>query len=103
MILLLDILIHPDLTQNVNRLHTKPLTNTMSQPITTRDIRHTQHLTYMGYVMTGFIRLHLTWTFTSTRNIRTSVHPVHSGLAIHGPVRPHARFCGADSGDSYTG
>nr|AOR05729.1 AC5 protein [Tomato yellow leaf curl Yunnan virus]QIH55832.1 C5 protein [Tomato yellow leaf curl Yunnan virus] len=87
-ILGLNVLIHPDLTQNVNRLDTEPLPHSMRQPITTGDIRHTNYFTYMGHIVTLFIRLDLTWAFASTRNIRTFVHPVHLGLSVHGPVHP---------------
>nr|AHA04051.1 AC5 [Siegesbeckia yellow vein virus] len=95
MIFRLNILIHPDFTQHVNRLNTKPLTHTMSQPTTTGNIRHTNYFTYMGYIMTLFKRLNLTWTFTTTRNIRAFVHSVHPGLSVHGPIDP----CSLSVGD----
>ncbi|ACA62838.1 AC5 [Kenaf leaf curl virus-[India:Bahraich:2007]] len=75
----------------------------MSQPSTMSNITNTHDLTYMNYIMSRFKRLDLTWTLTPSWNIRASVHPVQSGLAIHGPVRPYARFCDADSGDNCTG
>ncbi|AGL74877.1 C5 protein [Malvastrum leaf curl Philippines virus] len=57
----------------------------------------------MGYVVPLFIRLDLTWAFTTFGYIRASVHSVHSGLAIHGPVGPCPSFVGdEDSGGSST-
>ncbi|AGS12479.1 AC5 protein [Hedyotis uncinella yellow mosaic virus] len=53
-ILSLDILIHPHLTQNIHGLDTEPLANTMGEPISTSDIRHTNDLPSMGYIMTLF-------------------------------------------------
>ena len=38
MVLNLDILIHPDLTQYVNGLYAEPLACSMGQPATTSDI-----------------------------------------------------------------
>nr|AFA43810.1 AC5 protein [Papaya leaf curl virus] len=75
----------------------------MSKPITTSDIGDTKDLTYMGYIMTLFIRLDLTWAFTPTRDIRASVHSVNSGLPVHGPVDPCSPFvCDEDSRGSST-
>nr|QIH55761.1 C5 protein [Ageratum yellow vein China virus] len=57
----------------------------------------------MGYVVPLFIRLDLTWAFTTFGHIRASVQSVHSGLPIHGPVGPCPSFVGdEDSGDSST-
>ena len=57
----------------------------------------------MGYIMTGFKRLDFTWAFTATRNIWAFEHPVHLGLAIHGPVSPSPpSVCDEDSGGSGT-
>ncbi|QBC98463.1 AC5 protein [Cotton leaf curl Khokran virus] len=101
-ILRLNVLIHPDLTQHINRLNTKSLTNSMGQPSTTSNITNTHYFTYMLNIMSGLKRLNLTWTFTSSRNIWTSVHPVHPGLSVHGPVRPCFCFGDADNGGSST-
>ena len=47
--------------------------------------------------------LDLTWAFTPTRNIWAFEHPVHLGLAIHGPVSPSPpSVCDEDSGGSDT-
>nr|QIH12622.1 C5 protein [Tobacco curly shoot virus] len=43
-------------------------------------------------IMSRLKRLDLTWAFTSSRDIWTSVHPVHPGLSVHGPVRPCSCF-----------
>nr|QIJ32375.1 C5 protein [Malvastrum yellow vein Honghe virus]QIJ32387.1 C5 protein [Malvastrum yellow vein Honghe virus]QIJ32396.1 C5 protein [Malvastrum yellow vein Honghe virus] len=102
-ILNLDIFIHPDLANKIQRLNAKTFTNTMSQTHSPSYIGQTYHLTHVTNIVLRIKRLDLTWTLTTTRNIRAFVHPVHSGLSIHGPVRPHSRFCGADSRDSYTG
>ncbi|ACI06018.1 AC5 protein [Mesta yellow vein mosaic virus-[India:Bongaon:2008]] len=75
----------------------------MGQPNTPSNIRKTNNLTHVTNIILRIKRLHLTWAFTSLRNIRASVHPVHSGLPIHGPVRPHTRLCDADSGGNCTG
>nr|WAK97803.1 AC5 protein [Cherry tomato leaf curl virus] len=101
-ILGLDVLIHPYLPQNVNRLNTKTLTNSMGQPGSTSDITNTHDLAYMDYIVSGLKRLDLTWAFTSSRDIWTSVHPVHPGLSVHGPVRPCFCFGDADNGGSST-
>nr|CCI69932.1 truncated replication associated protein [Cotton leaf curl Burewala virus] len=63
-----------------------------------RPITNTHYFTYMLNIMSGLKRLNLTWTFTSSRNIWTSVHPVHPGLSVHGPVRPCFCFGDADNG-----
>nr|AWV91675.1 AC5 [Cotton leaf curl Multan virus] len=102
MILGLNILIHPYLTQNINRLDTKSLTNSMGQPSTTSNITNTHYFTYMLNIMSGLKRLYLTGTLTTPWNIRTSVHPIHSGLPVHGPVCPCLLFCDADNGGSST-
>nr|AGT50906.1 AC5 protein [Cotton leaf curl virus] len=101
-ILRLNVLIHPYLTQHINRLDTKSLTNSMGQPSTTSNITNTHYFTYMLNIMSGLKRLNLTWTFTSSRNIWTSVHPVHPGLPVHRPVCPCLLFCDADNGGSST-
>ncbi|BAC66132.1 C5 [Eupatorium yellow vein virus - [Yamaguchi]] len=44
-------------------------------------------------------RLDLTRAFTTLRNIRASVHSVHPGLPIHGPLSPCSpSVCDEDSG-----
>nr|BBA21850.1 AC5 protein [Tobacco curly shoot virus] len=74
----------------------------MSQPSSTRNITDTHDFTYMLNVMSRLKRLDLTWAFTSFRDIWTSVHPVHPGLSVHGPVRPCSCFGDADNGGSST-
>nr|AFB83425.1 C5 protein [Cotton leaf curl Burewala virus] len=101
-ILRLNVLIHPDLTQHITRLNTKSLTNSMGQPSTPSNITNTHYSTYMLNIMREFKRLDLTWSFTSSTNIWTSVHPVHPGLFFHGPVDPCFSFGDADNGGSST-
>nr|AFB83443.1 C5 protein [Cotton leaf curl Burewala virus] len=101
-ILRLNILIHPDLTQHINRLNTKFLTNSMGQPSTPSNITNTPYFTYMVNIIREFKRLDLTWPFTPSRNMGTSVHPVHPGLFVHGPVRPCFCLGDADNGGSST-
>nr|AFB83477.1 C5 protein [Cotton leaf curl Burewala virus] len=101
-ILRLNVLIHPDLTQDINRLNTKFLSNSMGQASTTSNITNTHYFTYKLNIMSGLKRLNHTWTFTSSRNIWSSVHPVHPGLSVHGPVRPCICFGDADNGGSST-
>ncbi|UYR00275.1 C5 protein [Tomato leaf curl Uganda virus] len=47
MVLFFDILIHPDLPKNVNRLNTEPLTNPVSNTRTSSNITTTTHNTSM--------------------------------------------------------
>nr|WNV28188.1 AC5 Protein [Tomato leaf curl Karnataka virus] len=101
-ILGLDVFIHPYLPQNVDRLNTKSLTNSMGQSSTASDITDTHDLPYMDYIVPGLKRLDLTWAFTSSRDVWTSVHSVHPGLSVHGPVRPCFCFGDAGNGDSST-
>nr|AOV62506.1 replication enhancer protein [Malvastrum bright yellow mosaic virus] len=54
-VLQLNIIIHPHLTKNIHGLNTETLTNSMSKPITTCDIRHTHDLTNMRDIMTLLI------------------------------------------------
>nr|ASL70124.1 AC5 protein [Cotton leaf curl Multan virus] len=74
----------------------------MGQTDTTSNIRNTHYLTNMNNIMSGLKRLYLTWPFTTLWNIRTSVHPIYSGLPVHRPVCPCLLFCDADNGDSNT-
>ncbi|ABJ97343.1 AC5 [Chilli leaf curl virus-India [India:Papaya:2005]] len=101
-ILSLDILIHPYLPQYVHRLNTETLTYSMGEPSTTGNITNTHNLPYMNYIVSRLKRLDLTWAFTTPRNIWASVHPVHPGLPVHGPVHPCSGLCDADSGGSST-
>ncbi|ABB52033.1 C5 [Pepper leaf curl Bangladesh virus] len=102
MILSLDVLIHPDLAQNVNRLNTEPLPNPVGQSSTTRNITNTHDFTNVLDITSRLKKLDLTRAFTAPRNIWASVHPVHPGLPVHGPVRPCSGFCDADNGGSST-
>nr|BDC46619.1 AC5 protein [African cassava mosaic virus] len=102
-ILLLNIFIHPDLTKNVNGLDTKPLSDSMCQPRPTCHI--TNHLTdtKVLHIIPLLKRLDLTWAFTAPRYVWASIHPVHHGLSVHGPVHPGPfSICDVDSGDSST-
>nr|AFB17989.1 Ac5 protein [Tomato leaf curl Ranchi virus] len=101
-ILRLNIFVHPYLSENIHRLNTKPFTHSMGQPSPTSNITDTHDFTYMLNVMSRLKRLHLTWAFTASRHIWTSVHPVHPGLSVHGPVRPCSCFGDADNGGSST-
>nr|WCD56773.1 C5b protein [Bhendi yellow vein mosaic virus] len=74
----------------------------MGQTDSTRNIRNTHYLTNMDDIVSRFKRLYLTGTLTSPWNIRTSVHPVHSGFPVHRPVCPCLLFCDADNGGSST-
>nr|WLD18036.1 C5 Protein [Chilli leaf curl virus] len=102
MILSLYILIHPNLAQNIDRFYTKPFTNSVGQTSTTSNITNTHDFTNVLDIMSGLKRLDLTRAFTSPRNIWASVHPVHLGLSVHGPVRPCFCFGDADNGGSST-
>nr|UYD39270.1 C5 protein [Euphorbia leaf curl virus] len=53
MILSLNVLIHPDLTQHINRLNTEPLTNPVGQPNTTGNITNTHDFTNVLDIMSG--------------------------------------------------
>nr|QGA84531.1 AC5 protein [Crassocephalum yellow vein virus] len=87
-VLNLDVLVHPDLTDKIQRLDTKTFTNPMSQTISPRNVGQTQDLAHVTNIVLSIKRLDLTWAFTSSRDIWASVHPVHLGLSVHGPVRP---------------
>nr|UFP63095.1 AC5 [East African cassava mosaic virus] len=102
MILLLDILIHPDLAQYIYGLHTKPLTDPMGKARPTSHI--TDHRTYTKVftIIPLLKRLDLTWAFTALRDIWASIHSVHLGLPIHGPVGPYFASGDADSGGNNT-
>nr|UFP62940.1 AC5 [African cassava mosaic virus] len=103
MFLLLNIFIHPDLTKNVNGLDTKPLSDRVCQPRPTSHI--TNHLTdtKVLHIIPLLKRLDLTWAFTAPRYVWASIHPVHHGLSVHGPVHPGPfSICDVDSGGSST-
>nr|QBY34622.1 AC6 [Tomato leaf curl virus] len=53
MILSLDVLIHPDLAQNINGLHTEPLPNPVGQSNTTSNITNTQDFNNVLDIMSG--------------------------------------------------
>nr|AIH07524.1 C5 protein [Cotton leaf curl Multan virus]ARR96771.1 C5 protein [Cotton leaf curl Multan virus] len=74
----------------------------MGQTDSTRNIRNTHYLTNTLTNLSRLKRLYLTWAFTTLWNIRTSVHPIHSGLPVHRPVCPCLLFCDADNGGSST-
>nr|UFP63067.1 AC5 [East African cassava mosaic virus] len=101
-ILLFNIFIHPDLTKNVNGLDTKPLSDPVCQTRTTSHI--TNHLTdtKVLHIIPLLKRLDLVWSFTALRDIWASIHSVHLGLPIHGPVGPYFASGDADSGGNNT-
>nr|UFP62868.1 AC5 [African cassava mosaic virus] len=102
-ILLLNVFIHPDLTKYVNGLDTKPLSDPVCQPRPTSHI--TNHLTdtEVLHIIPLLQRLDLTWAFTAPRYVWASIHPVHHGLSVHGPVHPGPfSICDVDSGGSST-
>nr|CUH74515.1 AC5 protein [Croton yellow vein mosaic virus]CUH74522.1 AC5 protein [Croton yellow vein mosaic virus]CUR24663.1 AC5 protein [Croton yellow vein mosaic virus] len=74
----------------------------MGQPNTPSNIRKTNNLTHVTNIILRIKRLHLTWAFTSLRDIWASVHPVHPGLPVHGSVRPCLCFGDAGNGDNCT-
>nr|BBA21858.1 AC5 protein [Cotton leaf curl Bangalore virus] len=53
MILGFDVFIHPNLTQYIDRLNTKTLTNSMGQPSTASNITNAHNLTYMDHIVSG--------------------------------------------------
>nr|WNP90995.1 C6 [Citharexylum leaf curl virus] len=53
MILGLDVLIHPDLAQNINGLNTEPLANPAAQSNTTSNITNTNDFTNVLDIMSG--------------------------------------------------
>nr|UFP62926.1 AC5 [African cassava mosaic virus] len=100
-ILLLNIFIHPDLTEYVNGLNTKPLSDPVCQPRSTSHI--TNHLTdtQVLHIIPLLERLDLTWDLSPPRHVWASIHPVHHGLSVHGPVHPGPfSICDVDSGCS---
>ncbi|AAL02412.1 AL4 [Pepper huasteco yellow vein virus-[Sinaloa]] len=88
MVLQLNIFIHPDFAQNIDRLNAESFANTMGNTITTSDVGYTNNLANMRHVMTLFKRLNLTGTFTTFRNIRRSVHTINAGLPVHWAINP---------------
>nr|APX61408.1 AC5 [Tomato yellow leaf curl Thailand virus] len=74
----------------------------MSKPNTTGNVRQTDYLAHMTNVVLRIERLHFTWTLTSLRDIRTSIHSVKPRLSVCRSVLPYLPFCDADSGDSST-
>nr|WCD56787.1 C5b protein [Bhendi yellow vein mosaic virus] len=74
----------------------------MGQTDSTRNIRNTHYLTNMDNIVSRLKGLYLTGTLTTLWNIRTSVHPINSGLPVHRPVCPCLLFCDADNGSSNT-
>nr|AHA82221.1 AC5 [Tomato leaf curl Joydebpur virus] len=102
MILSLYILIHPNLAKNIDGLNTKPFTNSVGHTSSTSNIKDTHDFTNVLDIMWGVKRLDLTRPFTSPRNIRGFVHPVHHGLPVHGHVGPCRSLCDADNGGSST-
>nr|UYS88254.1 AC5 protein [Tomato leaf curl Palampur virus] len=101
-ILRFDILVHPDLTQNVDGLHTESLSDAMCETGSTGNVANTHYLTNMGDIVPGFKRLHLTWPFTAPGHVRASIHPVKSWFPVHGSVHPFPCLCGAGNRGSST-
>nr|AXQ88117.1 AC6 [Tomato leaf curl Joydebpur virus] len=97
-----DVLMLPNLAQNIDGLNTEPFAHTMGRPNSPSNIDNTHDFTYVLDIMSRLKRLDLTWVFTSSRNIWASVHPVHPGLPVHRPVRPCFCFGDADNGGSST-
>nr|UIK24192.1 C5 protein [Watermelon chlorotic stunt virus] len=103
MILFFYVLIHPDLAKDVYRLHTKSFSDTMSDSTPPSNITHTPDDTGVLNVVSLFVRLNFAWAFTALRDIWASIHPVHPGLSIHGPVGPLSTLaCDEDSGGKST-
>ncbi|SAM29867.1 AC5 protein [Tomato leaf curl Palampur virus] len=98
----LNILVHPDLAQHVDGLHTESLSDAMCETGSTGNVANTHDLTNMGDIVPGFKRLHLTWAFTAPGHVRASIHPVKSWFPVHGSVHPFPCLCGADNGGSST-
>ncbi|AFQ20091.1 AC5 protein [Pouzolzia golden mosaic virus] len=102
-ILGLDIFIHPHLPDYVHGLNTEPLPCAVGKTTATCNVRDAYDLPSVGYVMSLFVRLDLTWALASAWDIWALVHSVHFGLSITGPVRPcFLSICDEDSGDRGT-
>nr|AGV76866.1 AC5 protein [Squash leaf curl China virus] len=99
----LDIFVHPYLSQNIYRFHTKSLPNAMCESGSSGNITNTHHLTNMRDIVPRFKRLDFRWAFTAPWNVGTSIHPVHLGFSVHGPVCPGLSLCDAGNGDNCTG
>nr|AFB83522.1 C5 protein [Cotton leaf curl Burewala virus] len=101
-ILRLNDLILSDLTPHLKGFNPESLTNSMGQPIATSNVTYTHYFTYMLNIWSGLKRLNLTWTFTSARNIRSSGHPVHTGVSVQGLDRTCFLLGDAQHGGSST-
>nr|QTW20831.1 AC5 [Tomato leaf curl New Delhi virus] len=102
MVFCLDVFIHPYLSQHIDGFHTKSLPYAMCESSSTGNITNAHDFTNMRDIVPGFKRLDLTWAFTASWNIRTSIHPVEHGLPVHRPVGPFLCCCDADNGGSST-
>nr|QAU03234.1 AC5 protein [Tomato leaf curl New Delhi virus] len=102
MIFSFDIFIHPYFSQYIDRFHTKSLAYAMCESGASSNITNTHDFANMRDIVPGFKRLHLTRAFTTPWHVRTSIHSVHSGFSVHGPVRPGPCFCDAGNGDRGT-
>nr|AMB18876.1 AC5 protein [Tomato leaf curl New Delhi virus]UYO78064.1 AC5 [Tomato leaf curl New Delhi virus] len=102
MVFCLDVFIHPYLPQHIHGFHTKSLPYAMCESCSTGNITNTHDLANMRYIVPGFKGLHLTRAFTAPWHVWTSIHSVHSGFSVHGPVRPGPCFCDAGNGDRGT-
>nr|UFP63074.1 AC5 [East African cassava mosaic virus] len=96
-ILLLDIFIPPVLTKYVNGLDTKPLSVRVCQSSPASHITNYFTDTKVVHIISLLKRLDLTWAFTALRNVWGSIHSVHPGRSIHGPVGPYFASGDADS------
>ncbi|ABM92352.1 AC5 protein [Squash leaf curl Philippines virus -[Taiwan]] len=103
MIFSLDIFIHPYLSQNINRFHTKSLPNAMCESGSSCNIADTHYLPNMRDIVPRFERLDFTRAFTAPWHVGTSIHPVHLGFSVHRPVCPGLSLCDAGNGDNCTG
>nr|AWK29919.1 AC5 [Tomato leaf curl Gujarat virus] len=101
-VLHLNILVHPDLPDEIQRLNAETFTYSMGQPNSPRNIGQAYHLTHVTNVVLSIERLDLTRALTALRDIRAPVHSVDPGLPVHGPVGPCLCFGDADNGGNST-
>uniref|UniRef100_B8Y3K9 C5 protein n=1 Tax=Cotton leaf curl Gezira virus-[okra:Niger] TaxID=502871 RepID=B8Y3K9_9GEMI len=103
-ILLLNVVIHPYLTKNINGFDSETLSSTVGKTNPLSNVRHTSDNTRMLDIITLFIGLDLTRTFTSLWDIWAAIHSVHPRFSVRGPVGPGPTFvCDEDSGGTCRG
>uniref|UniRef100_E7BQ30 AC5 protein n=1 Tax=Tomato leaf curl New Delhi virus [India:Karnal:OY81A:2004] TaxID=908119 RepID=E7BQ30_9GEMI len=102
MVVGLDVFVHPYLTQQIDRFHTKSLPYAMCESGSSGNITNTHNFTDMRYIVPRFKRLHFAGAFTAPWHVGTSIHSVHSGFSVHRPVGPCLCFCDAGNGDNCT-